>query len=215
MPKSSKTALAMGLTLYGHPGTRSPLCNWAANELGIPLEAGDLSKNPHPFNQIPCLTDDNDVAVFESGAILTYFIQNYAASSLSQADKAAITSWIVWANASFDKVCFLETPDGKVYDTGLRKPNKRMTRLNDILSNQDVLVPSAGFSLADVAVASYLLYVLQFFPDLDMSPWSAVKEYMKRCASRQAYADAFGPAVQSRLVSALSSSPPKKLFGML
>jgi len=86
----------MALTLYGSPGSRSPLCNWAALELNLKLEAGDLSNNPHPFNQIPCLTDDNGVMVFESGAILTY-LQSKATMKGIHDDKklAAITSWIV------------------------------------------------------------------------------------------------------------------------
>lgn len=213
----SNTALSMGLTLYGHPGTRSPLVNWACFELGLDVAAGDLSKNPHPFGQIPCLTDDNDVTVFESGAILSYLIQQYAPESLSAAEKAKILSWIVWANASLDPICFLETPDGKVYDTGLKQPNKRIDRLENLLKDQKgLLVPSAGFSVADVAVASYLLYVVQFFPNVDLSRWPNVLEYMKESASRQQYAQAFGADLQAYLVEKLSSSSQdqKKLFGM-
>lgn len=100
------------LTLYGHPGTRSPLCNWGAYEVGLDIQMGDLSKNPHPFGQIPCLTDENDVLVFESGAILLY-LHDKTKKSLSPAQAAAVTSWITWANASLDPICFLETPDGK------------------------------------------------------------------------------------------------------
>ena len=213
----SNTALSMGLTLYGHPGTRSPLVNWACFELGLDVAAGDLSKNPHPFGQIPCLTDDNDVTVFESGAILSYLIQQYAPESLSAAEKAKILSWIVWANASLDPICFLETPDGKVYDTGLKQPNKRIDRLENLLKDQKgLLVPSAGFSVADVAVASYLLYVVQFFPNVDLSRWPNVLKYMKESASRQQYAQAFGADLQAYLVEKLSSSSQdqKKLFGM-
>ncbi len=86
----------MALTLYGSQGSRSPLVNWAANELNLSVEAGDLSKNPHPFGQIPCLTDDNDVLVFESGAILNY-LQSKAANKGINDDKkmAAVSSWIV------------------------------------------------------------------------------------------------------------------------
>ena len=105
----------MALTLYGSPGSRSPLVNWAALELKIPLQAGDLSKNPHPFGQIPCLTDYNDVLVFESGAILNYLQSKADGKGLSEdARSAAVTSWIAWANASLDPICFLETPQGKV-----------------------------------------------------------------------------------------------------
>jgi glutathione S-transferase/alpha,alpha-trehalase len=107
--------LQMALTLYGSPGSRSPLCNWAALELKLPLQAGDLSRNTHPFGQIPCLTDDNDVLVFESGAILNYLQSKADKKGINDdARSAAIASWIAWANASLDPICFLETPDGKV-----------------------------------------------------------------------------------------------------
>ena len=210
---------AGSLTLYGHPGTRSPLVNWACHELGVDLTMGDLQKNPHPFGQIPCLTDrrkGEDVAVFESGAILAYLIQNY--SQYSESDRASILSWIVWANASLDPICFLETPDGKVYDTGLKQPNNRIDRLERLLLlQQGVLVPNAGFSVADVAVASYLLYVVQFFPKVDLSSrWPTIVNYMKEAASRPAYGESFGQDVQAYLVDKLSATPSdkKKKFGM-
>lgn len=96
--------------------------NWAAYELGLDLVMGDLNNNPHPFGQIPCLTHDNDdndeddIVVFESGAILVYLnsLANHQDLLLSKSSSmAAITSWISWANASLDPICFLEI-DGKV-----------------------------------------------------------------------------------------------------
>jgi glutathione S-transferase len=203
---------ALMATLYGHPGTRSPLVNWGAYEVGVELTMGDLSKNPHPFGQIPCLTDDDDVLVFESGAILHY-LHDKTKESLNKADAALVTSWITWANASLDPICFLETPDGKVYDTGLKQPNKRIDQLNNMLEKQSFLIGDQ-FSLADVAVASYLLYVLQFFRDTDLSRWPNIVRYMKDCASRPAYGQAFGENVQANMVDQLESDPKKKLFGM-
>jgi len=210
----SSSQLDMARTLYGHPGTRSPLCNWGANEVGLDFVMGDLAQNPHPFGQLPCLTDDGDVLVFESGAILQYFhtltMDNYSAK-----DAAAITSWILWANASLDPVCFLETPDGKVYDTGLKKPNKRIQTLDDLLKEQQYLL-GTQFTLADVAVASYLLYVMQFFQGIDIAgKWPNVARYMKDCAARDGYAEAFGKNVQTALVGALDKQMQgKKFFGM-
>lgn len=90
---------------------RSPLVNWAAYELGMDLPMGDLSQNPHPFGQIPCLTDDDGVVVFESGAILAHLLGK--TEGLSDATKGSILSWVSWANASLDPICFLEN-DGKV-----------------------------------------------------------------------------------------------------
>jgi len=105
----------MGVTLYGSQGSRSPLVNWGAYESGVPLTSGDLNRNPHPFKQIPSLTDDDGVVVFESGAILQYVYSKGEAANIDSASRrAAITSWIAWANASLDPICFLETPEGKV-----------------------------------------------------------------------------------------------------
>eukprot|EP00536_Pseudo-nitzschia_multiseries_P009764 jgi/Psemu1/201627/e_gw1.282.81.1 len=216
----------MALTLYGSQGSRSPLVNWGASEVGLDtdLTMGNLAQNPHPFGQIPCLTDDNDVLVFESGAILQYlYTKSAETNGDSDARRSAIGSWISWANASLDPICFLETPEGKVYDTGLKKPNKRIDVLDKLLSKQDFLV-EGGFSLADVAVASYLLYVPQFFQGVDLSRWPNVVRYMKRCAERDGYGKAFGPNVQSYLIAACEGmmisgnsnddDKKKKLFGM-
>jgi glutathione S-transferase len=92
----------------------SPLVNWAAYELGLELERGDLGQNPHPFRQIPCLADDDDVTVFESGAIILYLLDKASPANLTPSQKAQVISWVSWANASLDPICFLETPDGKV-----------------------------------------------------------------------------------------------------
>jgi glutathione S-transferase len=235
--EQEKVPSSSTLTLYGHPGTRSPLVNWALFELGInDFVMGDLSKNPHPFKKIPCLTDNDDsngqaVVVFESGAILEYLMDTYtgqdsSSSSLTKSQKAAITSWIVWANASLDPVCFIETPQGKVYDTGLKKTpsggQPLIDQLDKLLSKQQYLVAavpdadadaagkgdkqlttSSVFTLADVAVASYLLYVPQFFPDADISQWKHLVRYMNDCAKREAYGKAFGKQVQTFLLQRL------------
>jgi glutathione S-transferase len=224
------------LTLYGHPGSRSPLINWACYELGFDIKvASDLSKNPHPFGQLPCLTDKGDVVIFESGAILLYLQQYYCtnepSSSLTKEQLAAITSWIVWANASLDPVCFLETPNRKVYDTGLRQPNRRIDQLNSILSNQSYLVHNKNdesiFTIADVAIVSYLAYALQFFPDVTIADkWPSIASYMQTCIRRPTYGQAFTIATQNRLLNMLEKdiataaangsggAKDKKLFGM-
>jgi len=177
--------------------------------------APDLGRNPHPFGQMPCLVDeDSDATLFESGAILTY-LQGKADEGVPEARTGSILSWIAWANASLDPICFLETPEGKVYDTGLKKPNRRIDTLESLLSDREFLV-DGGFSLADVAVASYLLYVPQFFSGIDLSRWPNVVGYMRRCASRECYGKAFGAGVQEYLLGALDEmgGEKKKLFGV-
>jgi len=224
------------LLLYGHPGSRSPLVNWAALELNIDLKMGDLVDNPHPFGKLPCLTDrQGEVGIFESGAILQYLQDNcfdQDKNPLSVAQSAAIASWIVWANASLEPICLLSAGDGSIEGTSLqeqdrgqgrgsnngrRKNLKEIDRLNEILGNlseeqqlstTSSFSPSAYllgnvFTLADVAVASYLLFALRFFPETDLSVWPNVVEYMMTCASREAYGEAFGRDVQTSLLDTL------------
>jgi hypothetical protein len=51
-----------------------------------------------------------------TSAILQYvYLKAAETNGDSPSRKAAITSWISWANASLDPICFLETPEGKVY----------------------------------------------------------------------------------------------------
>lgn len=104
------------------------------------------------------------------------------------------------------------------YDTGLKSPNKRIEKLNKILSDSTYLV-QGEFSLADVAVASYLLYVVQFFPDVNLhSKWPYVVRFMKDCAGREGYEKAYGSNTQGYLLGKLndmeSGKEEKKLFGM-
>ena len=92
-----------------------------------------------------------------------------------------------------------------------------MDKLNDILSSREFLLGDE-FTIADVAVASYLLYVPQFFRDVDLSRWPHLVRYMRTCASREYYSAAFTPGVAQYLISTLESmqgrDKSEKLFGM-
>ena len=191
------------VTIYGSQGSRSPLVNWFCAEIGLEVAnaAPSDASNPHPFKQVPALRDDDgDVAIFESGAVLGYLADKYGGEAYATPERrAAHNAWIVWANATLDPVLFLENERGGVVDTGARRENKRLRVLDDILATSDYLVDDT-FSVADVAVASYLLYVPQFFSDVSFARYPNVARYMGRCASRDAYATAFGPNVQAYLV---------------
>ena len=66
----------MDIKLYGSQQTRSPLVNWYLLEKKIPFTQMPTKPNPNPFGQIPFLVDD-DVQIFESGAILLYLADAY------------------------------------------------------------------------------------------------------------------------------------------
>jgi len=195
--------VARAVILYGSQGSRSPLVNWYADEIGLALEMREPRDptNPHPFNQVPALRDDDDaLELFESGAILSYLADRYG--GLDTPDKRArANAWISWANATLDPVLFIENERGGVVDTGARDPNqRRLRRLDDILSDGRAWLLGDEFSVADVAVASYLLYVPQFFQDVSFAPYPSVAKYMGRCALRESYGKAFGENVQRYLV---------------
>ena len=67
-------------------------------------------------------------------------------------------------------------------------------------------------------MASYLLYVPQFFRDVDLSRWPNVVRYMKDCAVREYYAKAFGENTQQVLLASLENmgdSKKQSMFGGL
>lgn len=88
---------------------RSPLVNWYALEAGIEIEMQPPRPSNHPFQQVPFLTDDDGVEVFESGAILLYLADAYGKASTPQ-ERAAYTKWVVWSNSELDGLCFGAVP---------------------------------------------------------------------------------------------------------
>eukprot|EP00322_Chrysochromulina_rotalis_P012187 CAMPEP_0115849034 /NCGR_PEP_ID=MMETSP0287-20121206/11239_1 /TAXON_ID=412157 /ORGANISM="Chrysochromulina rotalis, Strain UIO044" /LENGTH=254 /DNA_ID=CAMNT_0003302985 /DNA_START=11 /DNA_END=775 /DNA_ORIENTATION=- len=228
---SRSTTTAMGMPkLHGTPQSRSPLVNWFCHEADIEFEMLPPRPSPHPFGQVPCLVDDEDVVLFESGAILLYLNDEYGAESptaaKTKADKASMLSWVVWANSELDGLCFGAVPgDHRVRGTAMDRPDvKGVANLERILTDKEWLVGNR-FSVADAAVGSYLNYVPIFFPQANLGATPAIAKYMQRCAQRPAFARAFGEQhaglVQSKTEEWLSSggggSGPtdmlKSLFG--
>ena len=176
-----------GLTLYGSQQTRSPLVNWYLEEKKIPFTQKQPRPSNHPFGQTPFLSDDGGVEVFESGAILLYLADAYGGNDTPQ-QRAKYTKWVVWANSELDGLCFGKGMSG----TQLDKPGRALDVLEKLLANSEYLCDNE-FSVADVAVASYLNYVPVFFGNVRKLPNRPnIGNYMIRCASRPAFAKAFG-----------------------
>ena len=176
----------MSLTIYGSKSSRTPLCHWFCYEEKIAFKEERFS-DAHPFGQVPFCSDEGGVEVFESGAILLYLADAYGKGNTDAARRAKYTKWVVFANTELDYLCFGKGMSG----TSINKPGRAMDKLEQILSSSDFLVEET-FSVADVAVASYLNYVPVFFPSVDMSSRPSVSKYMLRMAEREAFAKAFG-----------------------
>jgi glutathione S-transferase len=165
---NTRQVVRMGPKLHGSQQSRSPLVNWYAAEAGIELEMQPPRPSAHPFGQVPFLTDDGGVEVFESGAILLYLADKYEPSDAIT--RASYTKWVVWSNAELDGLCFGAIPgDHRVRGTSMDRPEVRsVATLEAILGEREWLVDDS-FSVADVAVGAYLNYVPLFFPDADLS----------------------------------------------
>lgn len=178
------------VTLHGSQQTRSPLVNWYLLEQKIEFKQASPRPNNHPFGQVPFLTDtDGNVEVFESGAILLYLADKYGGNN-TPAQRASYTKWIVWANSELDALCFGESDRGMT-GTKIDKPDRKMDVLENLMSKSDWLVDNK-FSVADIAVASYLNYVPLFFGNVNPSGRKNMCKYMLRAAERPAFAAAFG-----------------------
>lgn len=169
--------------------------------------------------------ETDGVKLWESGAILAYLADRHGPLD-TPARRADAGKWIHWANASLDPCLFKENERGQVLDTGARvrpgqTPPRALERLekelerssrdarrgwlatvrSDAFGDDDVITfPDTSFGVADVAVGSYLLYVPQFFPEVSFARWPHIAAFMKACASRPAYAEAYGEDVAAYLV---------------
>lgn len=181
----------MGPKLHGSQQSRSPLVNWYANEIGLELEMIAGPSN-HPFQQVPFLTDDGGIEVFESGAILLYLADAYGGHS-TPAKRAQYTKWVVWTQAELDGLCFGAVPgDHHVRGTSMDKPELRSVAVLEKMLGESEWMVNNEFSVVDVAIGSYLNYVPIFFPNANLAGTPNISKYMARCAARPAYAKAFG-----------------------
>ena len=88
--------------------------------------------------------------------------------------------------------------------TQLDKPNRALDVLEGLLKDKEWLVNNQ-FSVADVAVGSYLNYVPLFFSGVNPTNRPNIVKYMARCAARPKFGEAFGSSHQSTVLSKAES----------
>jgi len=176
---------AMPPCLHGTPQSRTPVVTWYCYEAGIPFEARPPRPSPHPFGQVPALTDDDGVEVFELGAILLYLADRYGGGDTPQ-QRASYTKWVVWADVELHDLSLGKGLAGGLLD----QPCVTLDKLDDILGKSAWLLGDE-FTVADAAVGGCLCYVPLFFPSVQMIRPN-LTAYMARCAGRDTFAVAFG-----------------------
>lgn len=176
------------LKLYGSARSRAAIVQWYLEEQGIPYEfvaldlaAGDNTKPDylaiHPLGKVPAIAD-GDFTLWESGAILLYLVDKYAPAPMTVEQRAILSQWVLYANASLGPEVFSEATREKALP-------RHMTMLNQHLSDRPYILGDE-FSLADVAVGSMLTYT-QLMLKVDVTPYPAIAAYGERLAERPAF----------------------------
>ncbi len=181
------------LKLYGGARSRASIIQWYLEELGIiyefvmlDMQAGEHIQPEYlkinPIGKVPAIVNGN-FQLWESGAILLYLADKYSKTQLSPEERAVLSQWVLFANATLGPGIFGEA-------NREREMPRLLTPLNNIFEKQPFLLGNE-FSVADVAVGSILSYI-PIMLKLDLSSYPAVLDYIKRMSERPAFQKSIG-----------------------
>jgi len=195
------------LTLYHCNGSRSMRSLWLLHEMGIEFELKELPfsmeglRTPEylsvsPLGRVPCLVDD-DVSVFESGAIAQYLGEHYDPEGKLHrpAGHAERTEWLIWLHYAetmavhgaslVQQKVFIAREDRSpvVQKLESRRLEKALEVVDRQLGDRDYLLKS-GFSTVDTNVG-YSVHLAKGFVSLD--PFANVVKYYERLSARPAF----------------------------
>jgi glutathione S-transferase len=181
------------LKLYGGARSRASIVKWYLEEIALSYEFVmlDMQAGAHlqpeyleinPIGKVPAIVD-GDFKLWESGAILLYLAQKYGKMPESLEQQAEIVQWVMFANATLGPGIFTEA-------TRDRETPRLLKPLNEIFEKQPFLMGDE-FGVADAAVGSILAYIPMMLK-LDLSPYPAVVDYIKRMSERPAFKSAIG-----------------------
>jgi len=202
----------MTIKLYSWPMSSGTRIAWALEELALPYQYVplDAEKQEHrspemlainPHGKVPALVD-GERKLFESGAILLYLGNRYGTAKglwpepKGQAHADAVC-WTVWAMTELgtymmqylyhglDSPVSYEPEDRSKAAAAYNRAqlDRLLDTLETRLEGRDYLM--GGFSLVDVAAASWLLLGTQLGLPLEGHP--RVAAWCKRCAERPAF----------------------------
>jgi glutathione S-transferase len=179
-------AAAPLLKLFTSPGSRAQIIEFAAQELGAAISlvpCGDRNapayRAVHPFGKLPAAVAPDGTPIFESGAILLY-LADAAGATPTPGARARAAKWVLWANASFWPAA----------EHSRRAPPAMLADLEAVLAAQPFL-DGGAFSVADVAVGSYLHYCGAFFGE-KFAACPKVAAYVAAVRARPAFKSTIG-----------------------
>ncbi|MFM6196791.1 MAG: glutathione S-transferase family protein [Planktothrix sp.] len=181
------------LKLYGGARSRASIIQWYLEEIGVPYEfiLLDMTAGEHlkpeflainPIGKVPAIIE-GDFKLWESGAILLYLAEKQGKLPESIEERAEIYQWVLFGNATLGTGIFIEANREK-------ETPRLLNPLNELLTKQPFLMGDE-LNVADIAVGSILAYIPMML-QLDLSPYPAVLEYIKRLTERPAFQKTIG-----------------------
>jgi len=199
------------LTLHHAPNSRAGRIVWLFKELDMPFELNAMRFHPedlksdahrarHPLGRVPVL-DDDDVSIFESGAIIEYVLARHAPGKLKpEVDSPEFPAYLQWFHYCEGMVMppintiVVQTmllPPERRDETVLAQAQKLLVRalkpIDEALEGRDYL--TGEFSAADIMLGHACIMSNRMgLIGEDMPNLAA---YVERLMARPACAEAF------------------------
>ena len=195
------------LKLHFAPNSRAGRIMWLLEELELPYELNRMDFNPkdlksdehrarHPLGRVPVL-DDDDVSIYESGAIVEYILERHKNGGLKPAgDSPLFPEYLQWFHYCEGMVMppvntivvqTLLLPPDRRDETVLRQAQRLLTKalapVDEALAGRDYLI--GDFSGADIMLghACFMSNRLGCVSD----EMANLKGYVERIAARPAF----------------------------
>ena len=195
------------LKLHFAPNSRAGRIVWLLEELELPYELNRMDFHPkdlksdehrarHPLGRVPVL-DDDDLSIYESGAIVEYVLERHKNGGLKPAvDAAQYPSYLQWFHYCEGMVMppvntiVVQTvllPPERRDETALAQAQKLLTRslapVDEALAGKEYLI--GDFSAADIMLghACFMSNRLGCVPE----EMQNLKGYVERVAARPAF----------------------------
>jgi glutathione S-transferase len=197
------------LKIYHVPGTRSIRVVWLCEELELSYERVPVDFSPeyrqsaewrrlNPVGKVPAMTDD-DLILFESGAMVEYILDHYGEGRLrptpGSAARAHYLQWSWFAEATFARPLgeivnhrrvFGDDSSARVLDEMRDRARICIAAIEDALDGQDYLV-DGQFTAADIMMG-YSIFLAQRVRAVADGEFPNVTNYFARLTARPAFA---------------------------
>lgn len=199
------------LTLHFAPNSRASRIYWLLRELDLPFELNRMDFHPkdlksddhrarHPLGRVPVLEDD-DVTIFESGAIVEYILERHAPGRLKpDVDSPEFPVYLQWfhycegmvmppINTIVVQTVLLppERRDETALGQAQRLLGKALVPVEEALEGRDYL--AGDFSAADVMLGHSCIMSGRLGAITDDMP--NLKAYTERLMARPPCQEAF------------------------